>query len=398
MNSPFVSHPVKSDNGITFWQFRISALMLFGLTAFEAGAEDSGITSEFGYTLDLVSNVSGGDETASVDLHYLDAAVSADIEELFSLDGVTAFAYAQYTNGNSISDLVGDAQGVSNIESGVEALRLQEFWFRKEFGTSGVSALLGLYDINSEFDGLVSTDFFVQSAHGIGTDIAQTGENGPSIFPVTSLTLKAEAELSDTLFLRGAIADGVPGDPDHPKRTTINLSAEDGTFMIGEGEYKTDEHRLIGGLWRYSADFDRFDGTRGQGNSGFYFGGEYAVGSATLDDPDAAIVFSRIGSANGEINPFGWYVSAGAVWTQAGLNTRFGASVAHAITSDDYRTYTPDAANAETAIEVSADLEANEYLSFQPYAQYILNPGADATFDDALALGIRLSTGITFEE
>ncbi len=372
------------------------AVGLIGALSIEAKSEESAVAAEFGYTLDLVSNLEGGVETGTVDLHYLDAAIEADLEQLFSLEGLTAFGYAHYTNGKSISGLVGDAQGINNIESGVEALRLQEFWLRKEFGTSDVSALLGLYDINSEFDGLSSTDFFIHGAHGIGTDIAQSGENGPSIFPVTSLTLKAEAELENGFRLRAAIADGVPGDPEHPRRTTIDLSADDGAFLIGELEHQTSQRRVIGGVWGYTSRFDRLDGGQGRGNTGAYLGGEFALGDSQLDDPDAPVWFTRIGVAEAEFNPFEWYVSSGIVWSSLQINTRFGIAVAHAITSDSYRGEWPGAEQSETNIEASAAVPVLENLSVQPYAQLVLNPGADPTLENAIIAGLRLSTSVSF--
>lgn len=50
---------------------------------------------------------------------------------------------------------------------------------------------IGLYDLNSEFDALDDAGLFINSAFGVGTDIGLTGVNGPSIFPVTSLAVRA---------------------------------------------------------------------------------------------------------------------------------------------------------------------------------------------------------------
>jgi len=50
-----------------------------------------------------------------------------DAERAFGWPGATLFAYGLFNNGEPFSDdLVGAAQGVSNIETGVRAARLYE--------------------------------------------------------------------------------------------------------------------------------------------------------------------------------------------------------------------------------------------------------------------------------
>ena len=116
--------------------------------------------------------------------------IALDAEALWGLHGVEIFFYGLYNNGAPFSEtILGDVQVVSNIETGVQALRLYEAW--ANVGISRRSELLfGLFDLNSEFDALESSALFLGSAHGIGTDISQAGLNGPSIFPVTALTLR----------------------------------------------------------------------------------------------------------------------------------------------------------------------------------------------------------------
>src|SRR3546814_8879648 len=72
--------------------------------------------------------------------------------------------------------------------SDLRALRLYEAWIDQKIGDAA-SVRIGLYDLNSEFGALDTAGFFVSSPHGIGTDFAQSGRNGPSIFPATSLEL-----------------------------------------------------------------------------------------------------------------------------------------------------------------------------------------------------------------
>src|SRR3546814_5675296 len=178
--------------------------------------------------------------------------------------------FRSYNNGRSISDLAGDVQAVSNIETGVRALRLYEAWIDQKIGDAA-SIKLGLYDLNSEFDALDTAGFFVSSPNGIGTDIAQSGRNGPSIFPSTSLAVRVAIAPAEGWTLRAALLAGVPGDPDHHARTPIRLGHGDGALAVGEVEAPLGTGKLLLGHWRYTARFDRNDGSgAARGNAGTY--------------------------------------------------------------------------------------------------------------------------------
>lgn len=97
---------------------------------------------------------------------------------MFGLDGLSARARVQYANGRAFSEpFVGDAQTVSGIEA-VDGLRVYELWLQRSFGArTEQSLLLGLYDLNSEFETLDSSGLFIHSVRGIGHDIVQIGRN-----------------------------------------------------------------------------------------------------------------------------------------------------------------------------------------------------------------------------
>ena len=177
------------------------------------------------YSADVWSNVRGGTKRGSRYLDNLDVTLTVDAERVFGWRGATLFAYGLYNNGTRFSeDLVGDAQGISNIETGVRATRLYEAWVEQRFASDHASLKFGLYDLNSEFDAIESAALFLNPSHGIGPDFSQSGLNGPSIFPTTSLALRGDLKVTDNWLVRAAILDGVPGDPDRPKRTAIKLA------------------------------------------------------------------------------------------------------------------------------------------------------------------------------
>lgn len=104
------------------------------------------------YTGEVMSNVSGGIKRGSRYLDNLDIVAEADLEAIAGWKGASAHVYGLYNNGKSFSDLAGDAQTASNIETGVQAFRLYEAWIEQKF--AGGSLKVGLYDLNSEFDAL----------------------------------------------------------------------------------------------------------------------------------------------------------------------------------------------------------------------------------------------------
>ncbi len=112
----------------------------------------------------------------------------------------------QHLGGDDISgDFIGDIHGVNNIEA-PDAWHLYEFWSEFNFGgRANTSLRMGLLDLNADFDAPVTSALFVGPVHGIGTEFAQTGSNGPAIFPVTGLGIRRSRE-SGTKTCTGASA------------------------------------------------------------------------------------------------------------------------------------------------------------------------------------------------
>ncbi len=349
----------------------------------EEGEADA-VTLEAAYTADVWYNNGG----VSDDWRYLDnldLTAEVDLEQAIGWHGAKAFGYVLYNNGKSLSELTGDAFVVSNIETGTRALRLYEAWLEAPIGKS-TSLKVGLYDLNSEFDALDSSALFIGSAHGIGVDLSQTGDNGPSIFPVTSLSARLQVDLSEKLTLRAAVLDGVPGDPASPKATKIKLGNGDGALLFGELAYGNDDGRLLAGAWSYTSDFDRNDGMGRSRSQGVYLRGE-----AKLADLGEGRLygFARLGIASGETNQFDRFASAGLKYGLANENS-FGLAIAHASTSDSWRAATAGR-SGETAIEATYSHTVTDWLELQPNIQYVINPSSNPAVNDAIAFGLRVA-------
>ncbi|WP_411339160.1 carbohydrate porin [Sphingopyxis sp. J-6] len=357
--------------------------------------EDHGpILLQLTYTGEVMGNVSGGVRKGARYLDNLDIVFEADLDQLAGWTGAQLHLYGLYNNGRSIGALAGDTHGVSNIETGVSALRLYEAWIDQKIGER-VSVKAGLYDLNSEFDSLDAAGLFVSSPHGIGTDFAQSGRNGPSIFPSTSLAARFQVEPAEGWAVRAAVLDGVPGDPDHPRRTAIKLGNGDGALLVGEVQAPLKDGKLLLGHWRYTAAFEPNDGgAAAKGNSGTYLRGEMPI---VVHGDRRTDLFARIGTAKGRFNMFDAFASGGvkfAGWIPGREEDEFGLAVAAAFTSNSYRA-AAGASASEIAIEATYRAPLTSWLTLQPSLHYIRRPSADPTIPDALVLGLRAETSFS---
>ena len=383
------------------FRFAICTLMIGsipGPTRAETDAGSRAVSAQIGYIGDLLHNAAGGIRNGSAYLQNVDAVFTFDLGRIIGSGGGSLFAYLLWNDASTFSDRYpGDAQVVSNIDA-ERALRLYELWYEHRHADA-LSLKIGLYDLNSEFDAVDAAALFLNSSHGIIPTYSQTGENGPSIFPVTSLSARLQWEIDRNNVLRYALLDAVPGDPDNPAATAVKLSSREGVLHALEyNRHFYDALRLGLGAFLYSAEFESIRETddggnpaRRDGNTGWYGFAEGIVYSdATLGRTASA--FIRYGAANGTLNPFERYIGAGMVLS--GLVPRrpddqIGISLAMTRCGADYRAAV-GAERHETAFEFTYVLPIADRLQLQPDFQYILNPGADPELENALVLGIRL--------
>ena len=189
---------IRSRSKVHLRSMCMSALMIFSSPIALA---DSSSTMSVSYTGDTFQNVSGGVRRGNEYLDLLDITLNTDIE-LSKTWTLTAAVQGLYSNGNSISEeLAGDIQILSNLDGGGAFTKLGQATV--QLSSTAGSVLVGLYDINAEFDVLESANLFINSAH--------TGENGPSIYPFFSLGIRAKFNIDNNQSIKVAILDAVPG-------------------------------------------------------------------------------------------------------------------------------------------------------------------------------------------
>lgn len=255
--------------------------------------------------------------------------------------------------------------------------------------------------LNTEFDSIETAQLFLHSSHGIGFDYSQSGANGPSIFPVTSLAARLEWKQGQWGW-RIAVFDAVPGDPDNPRRTAVELSSEEGALLAAELNYQAGNTHYGLGTWLYTEPADRVGTTalasksaaRNQGLYGF-------VEQRNLLWGDAGFSWwLRAGSARDGVNSSDGYLGAGIVISPASTENRsrveFGLALAHTRASDHFRelvqvSQPSPVARAETALELTYRYQLTPQLSLQPDLQYVFNPGFSGLLKDTVVFGIRVN-------
>lgn len=288
----------------------------------EAPAQAAGFTYQAVYKADLLQGLTQRIDRRGQFLGNLDLKLGWRGRPTEA--GTTrALIHVLYNHGDKPNERYGTAQGVSNIETPVNTGKVYQAWLEQgQFGDD-LTLLAGLYDLNSEFYVTDSSALFIHPAFGTGAELGQTGRNGPSIFPTTSVALRARLRLGAG-YLQGAIFDGVPGDPDNRRGTHIRFKQGDGVLQIVEAGVGLEQGKLPGkfalGTWRYSARFDDQSEVDAAGaplrrrNRGAYLLFDYPLLALDAAAGRGVNVFLRAGDANPDVNRFHWAVDAGATW------------------------------------------------------------------------------------
>lgn len=341
-------------------------------------------------------------------LDNIDIDLTVDLESFAGLPNSKLFFYGLGTQGGSISELAGDVQGVSNIEA-ENSWRLYEAWFEQIFPKANTSLLLGLYDLNSEFDVIQTGTLFINSSHGIGAAYGNSGALGPSIFPFTSLGARLKISPVEGVTFKAVVLDGIPSDPGNTRGTNIFLRKNDGALVAVEISYTSgtnilepsnthaflasrfqplDQFRLVLGGWIYTEPRPGWIENR-QRDQGLYASAEsklYREGG----DPDQGLSgYLRLGLANSKINRFSGYTGL----FKSRAQDQLGIAVAIPWSSPDFQTLTrnneSNPADFEMNVEATYLLKVSSFTQLQLDVQYVINPNTLQNIDNAVVLGSR---------
>ncbi len=346
------------------------------------------------YTGEALGNLTGGRDRG---WEYLDLATLTIEGEGLPSDR-TRFRFTMSgSHGGSISDNVGDCQGISNIEAS-PGWRPMEAWLETEFQDGSASVLGGLYDVNSEFDLLEVSTLFLNGSHGIGATLGMSGPAGPSIFPFTALGLRVQVSKADFYF-RGAIVDSIPLFGRSEKHLSGFLAIAEAGFRRGSpsGGFR----KTAFGAWSYSGRLPDHgkEGEVRSGRPGFYALHERDLGRY-LGNRQFAF-FIRGGLADGDTNQMSAFWGAGLVVSNVFARQRsdeLGFSIASARNGRPHMRSQAVighySESHETVLEVSYRLTVASWISIQPDLQYVFNPGTLSHIENAVVVGIRFELSL----
>ncbi len=381
------------------WRRALMALIAAAaINAPTATAQESGWSLEASYTADLAGPIAGGATRRGAVLDNLDLIADLDLGEVFGWSGATLHGYILSNQGGAPNDFAGTLQGVDNIEVGRQGVRLYELWIDAPLGERG-SLLAGLYDLNSEFYANDAAGLLVAPPFGIGSELAATGVNGPSIFPSTALSVRFNYDF-DSGYLRAAVLNaraGVPGDPGG-----VDLALKDGALLIAEAGRGDDSGKIALGVWRYSRDQDDIrDLAPGGGPVKRVAQGGYLLVERVLggdDDARQTTGFVRLGLSDGRTSPFrgGW--QAGVLIERvfegrpdSALSVGVQRGVLSSRMKDLMSVGGVDAAAAESGFEITYSDRLTDRISIQPDLQVVFDPGGDRAAETVVVAGVRLT-------
>ncbi|MDQ6964446.1 MAG: carbohydrate porin [Mariprofundales bacterium] len=334
------------------------------------------VATELSYSIESVKNFSGGISRGSATLGAALLDVSFDSAANGWWPGGTLFIEGLLDHGRDPSGaFIGDMQTASNIADG-NRTRLQQLWYEQKLGES-LSLLVGLHDLNSEFDVSEYGSLFLNSSFGIAPDISANAA-GVSIFPQAGWALRLDFHPFDHLSLHGAVYDGDP--------TTRAVRSSEGTMKIVEAIWSSDTQAYKLGGWQHSGSKTAPDG-RVFGSDG----GLYAVVDQSLGGGYG--VFVQLGYAQQGRNDIGNYVGLGLHVEGSVLGRggdELGIALARAGFSDVYRRVN-SSSRAETVVELTYHLQLLSWLSLHPDLQWIQHPGGDPTLSAASVGLLRAS-------
>lgn len=379
------------------------AVALACATAASAQEESSALALSGLYTGDVAGVVQGVRPRGGRYLDNLDLMADLDLERVAGWRGATLHAHVLNNSGGAPNDLAGTLQGVDNIEVARPRLRLFELWVEQAFADGRASARAGLYNLNSEFYVNPSAALLIAPAFGIGSELAATGPNGPSIFPSTALGARVTADLGAGRYVRAAALNaksGVLGDPGG-----VDWEFDNGALLIAEAGIEGPTRFGIG-AWGYTERQDDIreiaasgEPVRRRARGAYVLAEQRLFGSDT--GPEAS-AFLRVGLSDGATTPFkgGW--QAGVLIARpfaARPHGAFSLGVQQGVLNRRFRANLRDEglapARAETGVEITYADRITRRITLQPDLQWIHHAGGERRAKDRLVAALRIKVDLS---
>lgn len=337
---------------------------------------------------EATGNFNGGTEKRTFYLSNLDVTANFDFEKIAGLKRSRLFVWGLGNTGGKPNEVYGDNLGSSNIQA-ANTFKLYEAYWSQGF-TDEFTVLAGLKDLNVDFYATDSAGQFRSSGFGAGNTIAQTGTNGPSIFPTTApnITLKY---ITSEYYAQLGIFNALSGHPTDRTGTHVPLHTADyGLLNIAEVGYTPKlthaNSKFSLGYWGYTKESNATDTTKAASkNSGFYLMADHPF-------TESISAFLRYGTASETLSRFRSEIETGVVFknlVEGRPNDKFGIGYITAQVSPDWSRVN-NTKDSESALEINYLAEMGCGISLSPSYQYLFNPGISRTGGDVSLWAARL--------
>jgi porin len=376
-------------------------------------ANDTGpspITLRLQYTGEAADNAFGGIHDGATYMNQILGQLHVDTGKAFGWTGGSFVLEGFYENANSLdTHYVGAVQDPSLIDtSGTAEFRLYQAYYKQDIGNTNV--LVGIYDLETEFGITRPMDVFFNGAYAWTTTLDQSGANGPSTYPSTSLAIRIREKITDQWSIQAAVLDGIPDSAKFENVNAVNINETAGALLIGEVDYApTRTTKIMAGYWDYTGEFVALNQATASGSQRTVFGsaGGYIGGATRLYSQTARRgldAFANIGFASATTNQIDRSLNIGFTYTGL-LDDRpfdrlgFAAGIARA--GSAYKEMQLASGHGvesyETNFELTWRAPINRWLTIQPDIQYWINPGLDPAFKNDMLFLIHFEISHVFD-
>lgn len=356
----------------THAQSNISMTKLEGIDPFNLKGR---LNMELMFTNDYISHT-GGIQAGPRNINATSLFIKSDLSKFSRVNGEFMFHFV-HLNSNDKGGTIGDSQVASNIDIANKGDRLCDAWYQHTWGKK-FKTLMGLHDISTEFNLTNSSANFVNSSFGTTTDFALSGTHGPSLFPITSIGLRAEYSLNKQVLIRAGVYDADPGDASTFRSLHSDIGGHEGYMSISEISYENKNQKLGFGGWNYGQEREKLtDETETASSFGTYLIQEQKWGNSFWS-------FARYGWANPLVNVVQSNLVTGLIYK--GL-FQFRKKLDEI--GAGYSTAHFPGGNNEDVYEIFYQFKALDSVTLRPDIQYIKTPSGLSEIPDAWAYGIR---------
>ena len=347
---------------------------------------DRGYDFTFEYIGETISNTGGTRSgTEYQGLGY--GALEIDAEKAFGWGGTKLLVSTMWIHGVSPGNNISNELLVSNIDA-YDGLRLHEVYLEKDFGKLNLK--LGSLLADGDFVASMYRETLINDSFGQNVAWSANALNGGPAFFAAGIGVRLRYDFTDAYYAQVGVYDGdmfddADGDPTNNQHG-LHFELGNGQgwasmYQIGYNGFNVSDGADLPGwyrvtLWHHSTEYDKNDGSKGDGNTGVFVSAD-------------KLVYRE----EGDRSRFHLTVDAGFSYTGL-FEGRDEDILALGLISGKHSKDITTIKSQETVVEFSYQYQFSPSVFLQPDIQWINRPSGDNSVKDAWAFGLRF--GLTF--